>query len=385
MPVAHAGSKLTSGRSSRSKRRYSWVVAAVAVVVMGAGAIAVQGGATTSTTSPTTTTGTAAIAGSGPMTVVRTAPVDGATAVPSDATISVQMSDPVSPSSPMPMLAPPVAGSWQLLTPTTLSFVASSPFVPSSAETVTVPNGIKDTRGMTLGTATTVHFSVASAGTLRLQQVLATIGYLPLSFTPAGPLVAPQEIAQPQEGSFAWRWPEPASLESLWSEGIDNTISKGAVMAFESQHGMKTDGNAGPAVWQALLADLSTGTLDGSAYNYVYVSKAIPQTATVYSNGVRAYSTPANTGVSSAPTASGTFPVYLRYKVTTMSGTNPDGSKYSDPGIPWVSYFNGGDALHGFVRGSYGTPQSVGCVELPPANAAVVFPMTPIGTLVTVS
>jgi lipoprotein-anchoring transpeptidase ErfK/SrfK len=67
-----------------------------------------------------------------------------------------------------------------------------------------------------------------------------------------------------------------------------------------------------------------------------------------------------------------------------MSGTNPDGSHYVDPGIQWVSYFNGGDALHGFVRASYGFPQSDGCVEMPVAHAAVVFPLTPLGTLVTV-
>ena len=68
-----------------------------------------------------------------------------------------------------------------------------------------------------------------------------------------------------------------------------------------------------------------------------------------------------------------------------MSGTNPDGSHYNDPGVPWVSYFNGGDALHGFDRPGYGYPQSDGCVEMPPSNAAVVWPMTPIGTLVTVA
>jgi lipoprotein-anchoring transpeptidase ErfK/SrfK len=93
----------------------------------------------------------------------------------------------------------------------------------------------------------------------------------------------------------------------------------------------------------------------------------------------------ANTGVAGAPTGVGTFTVYVRYTVTTMSGTNPDGSKYVDPGIRWVSYFNGGDALHGFPRASYGFPQSDGCVEMPIANAAVVFPLTPLGTLVTVN
>ena len=156
-------------------------------------------------------------------------------------------------------------------------------------------------------------------------------------------------------------------------------------MAFETQHGLDTTGTAGPATWTALLQAAAAGATDPQPYDYVYVSKTLPETATVYQNGAKVYSTPANTGVPAAPTATGTFPVYARYKVTTMSGTNPDGSHYVDPGIPWVSYFNGGDALHGFDRSHYGYPQSVGCVEMPPANAAVVYPMTPIGTLVTVA
>jgi peptidoglycan hydrolase-like protein with peptidoglycan-binding domain len=277
---------------------------------------------------------------------------------------------------------------WQLVTPDTFAFVASGPLVPSSTETVAVPageTGVVSTTGKKLAVATTAQFSVAAGTTLRVQQLLAQLGYLPLSFSPAGPLAAPQEAAQAQEGTFTWRWSEPASLEGQWTEGSPNQITKGAVMAFESQHDMKTDGIAGPAVWQQLLADAAAGTVDSAPYNYVYVSRALPETATVYSDGAAVYSTRANTGVAAAPTASGTFPVYIRYKVTTMTGTNPDGSKYSDPGIPWVSYFNGGDALHGFVRGSYGYPQSDGCVEMPPANAAVVYPLTPIGTLVTVS
>jgi lipoprotein-anchoring transpeptidase ErfK/SrfK len=129
---------------------------------------------------------------------------------------------------------------------------------------------------------------------------------------------------------------------------------------------------------------VQSGKGDANPWNYVLVSQSLPESATVYSNGAAVYSTPVNTGVAGAPTANGTFPVYARYTVTTMSGTNPDGSHYVDPGIQWVSYFNGGDALHGFVRGSYGFPQSDGCVEMPIAHAAVVFPLTPLGTLVTV-
>ena len=104
----------------------------------------------------------------------------------------------------------------------------------------------------------------------------------------------------------------------------------------------------------------------------------------LYVAGVATFHTLVNTGISVSPTALGTYPVYLRYTTQTMSGTNPDGSHYSDPGIPWVSYFNGGDALHGFIRYSYGYPQSLGCVEMPLASAKTVWPSTPIGTLVTV-
>jgi lipoprotein-anchoring transpeptidase ErfK/SrfK len=155
-------------------------------------------------------------------------------------------------------------------------------------------------------------------------------------------------------------------------------------MNFENQNGLKTDGLAGPQVWTDLLADIQSGKGNTQPWDYVLVSQSLPETATVYKDGVQVYSTPVNTGVPGASTENGTWPVYARYTVTTMTGTNPDGSHYSDPGIPWVSYFHGGDALHGFIRSSYGFPQSDGCVEMPISNAQAVFPLTPLGTLVTV-
>ena len=173
---------------------------------------------------------------------------------------------------------------------------------------------------------------------------------------------------------------------ALWSPGQSTVVTQGAVMMFESQHGLPTDGVAGPRVWNTLLLAAAAGqTNTYGHYDFVEVSTSMPEHADVWRDGQIAYSTLANTGIEAAPTEVGTWPVYVRYTSTTMSGTNPDGSHYSDPGVPWVSYFHGGDALHGFIRSSYGSPQSLGCVELPPAHAEVVFPYTPIGTLVTVS
>jgi hypothetical protein len=41
-----------------------------------------------------------------------------------------------------------------------------------------------------------------------------------------------------------------------------------------------------------------------------------------------------------------------------MSGTNPDGSDDDDSGIRYISYFNGGDAIHAFNRASFSTPRA---------------------------
>ena len=310
------------------------------------------------------------------------------TSVAAGSTITVQFSTDLAPNSPLPTLSPPVAGSWAVLSPSLLEYQATGPLVPGATETVTVPggpSGVIGSEGQRLAQPVTSQFTVAPGSILRLQQLLAELGYLPLTFTPASPLTSPTQEGNNQVGSFSWRWAnQPLALETLWTPGVSNVITTGAVMNFENQNGLKTDGIAGPQVWTDLLADVQSGKGDANPWNYVLVSQSLPESATVYSNGAAVYSTPVNTGVPGAPTANGTFPVYARYTVTTMSGTNPDGSHYVDPGIQWVSYFNGGDALHGFVRASYGFPQSDGCVEMPVAHAAVVFPLTPLGTLVTV-
>ncbi len=321
--------------------------------------------------------------------VVATSPTPGASGVSSAATLTVRFSAPLSARTPLPSLSPAVAGTWALGDQRrAVIFNPAAPLIPSSSESIVIPGGPRGMRGAGgeyLKATSTINFNVALGSVLRLQQLLAELNYLPVSFTPAGPPPAPAAAAQPQPGTFTWRWPnQPPQLVALWTPGTQNVITTGAVMTFEDQHQLGVDGVAGPEVWGALLQAAAADQINSQPYPYVFVSQALPETVTVYQNGAPVYATPANTGVPGAPTAEGTFTVYERFTSTTMTGTNPDGSTYSDPGIPWVSYFNGGDALHGFVRASYGFPQSDGCVEMPVANAAVVYPMTPLGTLVTV-
>jgi peptidoglycan hydrolase-like protein with peptidoglycan-binding domain len=232
-----------------------------------------------------------------------------------------------------------------------------------------------------------VTFTVAPGSTLRLQQLLAQLGYLPLAFTPSSASTTAAAVStSPVAGTFSWRYAStPASLGDLWAEGQDNVIDRGAVVAFEAAHGLATDGSAGPEVWRALVTAAAQHQVDTQPYNYLLVSESEPESLEVWSDGQIVASSAANTGIAAAPTAQGTFPVYARYQSTTMSGVNPDGSHYSDPGVRWVAYFNGGDAVHEFPRPGYGWPQSLGCVELPSSTAETIWGLDPIGTLVTVA
>jgi lipoprotein-anchoring transpeptidase ErfK/SrfK len=241
-------------------------------------------------------------------------------------------------------------------------------------------------------TTNTLSWTTPTGSLLRLQQLLAQLGYLPLRWTPTtkeapgtlrGQLAA---ATNAPTGSFSWRYTTtPRSLVTLWQPGQNNLITRGALMAFEATHKLATNGLPSAPVWRALITDTLTGKSTPRGYNYVIVHSSLPQRLLLWHNGHVISSTPANTGITAAPTQPGTFPVYVRYASNTMSGTNPDGTHYSDPGVPWISYFNGGDAIHGFNRASYGSPQSLGCVELPITQAAHVWPYTPIGTLVTIT
>ncbi len=316
-------------------------------------------------------------------------PATGAQNVASNTAISVTFSEPVTLSKVTPQLTPHVAGKWVRTGTSTLSYDLDSPLVPASHEVLSIPggsSGLRGTNGAKLSSSTTVSFNVVAGDTLRLQQLLAQLNFLPLGFAATGPAPSTADLATDQPGSFSWRWPDmPTALTSQWIQGSTNEISKAAIEAFETQNGIGVDGIAGPAVWTALINDTINHKVDATPYIYVLVNKVVPQNLTLWNNGVaQLVGIPVNTGAPGADTVDGSYAVFEHVRFSEMKGTNPDGSTYNDPDVPYASYFNGGDALHGFIRSTYGTPQSNGCVEMSYADAALVWALTPIGTLVTV-
>jgi peptidoglycan hydrolase-like protein with peptidoglycan-binding domain len=341
-----------------------------------------------------------------PLRVVSVTPAGGTHGVNGGAPVTVTFSSALAPNSPLPTLSPKISGSWQVAGDTA-TFTPSYGFLPGTNVTVRIPGGNGGVQGAaaatgTLKTSQSVSFTTGSFSTLRMQQVLAQLGYLPVDWAPDGSTASPAVPAgeptvpagdlnaqvsaayAPPSGTFSFQPGYPGELSDQWRTGSDNMLDQGAIRAFQYNQGLTMDGVAGPQFWSYLLKAAAHDQRNPNGYSYALATQGSSnESLQVWHNGNRILNTPANTGIPQSPTADGTFPVYERLQFQIMKGTNPDGSKYADP-VSWIAYFNGGDAVHGFYRYSYGWYQSLGCVELPPTTAQYVWPYLTYGTLVTV-
>jgi len=331
--------------------------------------------------------------------VLSVTPAAGAKGVNGAAPIRVQFSAPLAADTPMPALSPRIAGSWQVDGDTAV-FTPAVGYFQNSKVRLTIPggaNGMLSAAGASAGAGGLLaanvaeSFTTGSFSTLRLQQLLSQLGYLPLTWTAAATTVispsnANAELSaayKPPAGAFSWSGSYPSTLTDLWESGAGNILDVGAIRAFESVTGLTMDGIAGRTVWSDLFSAVADGKDNPDGYTYALASQNSPETLTIWHNGQLVLKTLANTGIAASPTVDGTFPVYLKFYFSYMKGTNPDGTKYDDP-VYYANYFNGGDAVHQFARYSYGWYQSLGCVELPWDAAKAAYSYLSYGSLVTV-
>jgi hypothetical protein len=167
--------------SRRYRRKLIVVGLAIIVVAVAVGAFVV--GRHTDASGPAAkkagaaATPTTAVA---PLTVASTTPAPGATDVPSNQVVTVNLSAPVTIGTGTPTFSPPVPGTWERSG--RASLVSTAPFIPTSTETLTIPDGAAgptSTHGAVLAAPVTVTFTVAQASTERLQQLLAELATCP--------------------------------------------------------------------------------------------------------------------------------------------------------------------------------------------------------------
>jgi peptidoglycan hydrolase-like protein with peptidoglycan-binding domain len=328
--------------------------------------------------------------------VLSISPGDSADPVSVSDPVRVVFSAPLSPESPLPVFSPPVAGRWQGVGGDALVFTPQTSLAPGTEVTLQVPagrSGVRSATGAMLARPAAAVFGAGGPSTLRLEALLCQLGYLPLTFTPQNGAGLPAQpgtdavtlssLKPALAGVFSWQGSYPAALTSQWQPGKPGVILAGAIMSFQSDHGLPTTGTTSRALWQAVLAAVELGQRNQHGYTFTLASKATPNTLTVWHNGVVVMHGLANTGAAASPTPDGTWPVYLRRRSQIMRGLTASGVPYADP-AQFVSYFHGNYAVHSMARASYGTPQSQGCVELPLSEARQVWPYLTYGSLVTV-
>src|SRR5207302_5656590 len=122
------------------------------------------------------------------------------------------------------------------------------------------------------------RWTVPSGSTLRLQQLLATLNYLPLNFdspTRVAPTPNAQEAAaiKPPHGSFSWRYGNvPSALRSMWAPGASGEMTHAALMMFQNDHGLTADGDAGPNTWRPLIGAAAGGHPASLGYSCLSVA-----------------------------------------------------------------------------------------------------------------
>ena len=124
----------------------------------------------------------------------RTNPSSGSIGISATSTITVTLTAPLTASSALPTLSPPIAGTWHDIG-NELTFTPTAPLLPLIDMTLTIPGGDQGLRaqgGSTLASSVAVHFRVENGSVLRLQQLLSLLDYSPLSWTPTTAAIAPK-------------------------------------------------------------------------------------------------------------------------------------------------------------------------------------------------
>ena len=87
-----------------------------------------------------------------------------------------------------------------------------------------------------------------------------------------------------------------------------------------------------------------------------------------------------STGTWATPTVTGTFSIWNKTPIQTMSGPG-----YSLPNVPWVMYFYKDYGFHGtYWHNNFGTPMSHGCVNLTIPDSEWLYNWASYGTTVKV-
>ncbi len=193
VPPGDAGSAAAGGTGAGGSRRTKVALlaaAGVGVLVIAGVTIGTLGAASpaghTTNVSDRHSSGAAAAA---PLQVESVTQGGAVTRTNGASPVRVTLSAPLASNSPMPAVHPATPGTWTKAG-TTLTFTPATPFWPGTRVRVTLAGGsggLRSAAGGVLAKTTTERFTTQHWSSLRLKQMLAQLGYLPLKWKPQNP------------------------------------------------------------------------------------------------------------------------------------------------------------------------------------------------------
>ena len=223
MPYSDWFRRVASGREAgRLRVRRSVLITAVSaalIVIAGVTILLVGPGKTTLwTTSVAASRAAHTVHPAPPLQVTSVTPGSNSRGVNGTSPIQVDFSAPLAAGSALPNVSPSVAGSWKVAG-RTATFTPATGFPEDTTVTVSIPSGsagiqsaagAKAGAGGNLAAGFTRSFTTAWYSTLRLEQLLAQLGYLPLTWTPSGTPVQSADAA----GQLAAAYNAPAAASA---------------------------------------------------------------------------------------------------------------------------------------------------------------------------
>ncbi|NLA57628.1 MAG: L,D-transpeptidase family protein [Firmicutes bacterium] len=153
-----------------------------------------------------------------------------------------------------------------------------------------------------------------------------------------------------------------------------------AVIAFQRQAGLTTDGVVGPITWQALADDFPVPVVEGSGpvpegEKEIVVNVARRQLI-VYIDGKEYQRYPVAVGLGKTPTPIGEFRIVQK----SMNWGGGFGTRWLGLNVPWGIY-----GIHGTNKPwSIGTQASAGCIRMFNRHVEQLYRIIPEGTLVRI-
>ena len=237
-----------------------------------------------------------------------------------------------------------------------------------SVELLMSANGIADPRRVHSGLVLRVKDLESASPPAPATNAGAAPVSAPAGVTREQYVVLPGEYLSTIGSKFGMSWLAIAAIN-----GISNpdALSAGAVLQIPTREEAARYGPVRPP-------RVDPGAQVGVGREIVIVLST--QTAYAYENGILRRSAIMSSGLPDTPTVTGNFKVTRKLPSRHMVG--PD---YDLPGVPWVSYFYAGYAIHGtYWHNNFGTPMSHGCVNMTTADAKWFYDFAPVGTPVHV-